>query len=173
MLGPLGFVHWGRNGGNDVNVGAMNQAPFGMVMESLQLDGGTPNPAQFNDNRVKFSWTNGTPTATESGTSTGIYSKGPHPAFALTFTAESTPHRALLFVGGNSSHAQLDVKLGTGKDERTFTDQHSNMAGNYDVLYTIEYASTAVNAPMVVRWQELVADDPGNGNVSLSAVAIQ
>lgn len=173
MLGPTGFAHWGRTKATDVNLGAANQAPFGMVMESLGVDGGTPTPGQFTDNRVRFSWTNGTPTVMEPGTTTGIYSKGTHPSFVLTFVADTTPHQALLFLGGNSSHAQLTVKLGTGAGDRTFTDLESNTNGPYDVLYTIDYAASTANAPLVVSWEMLVADDQGNGNVSLSAIAIK
>ena len=174
MLGTVGFAHWGRTKATDVDLGAANQAPLGMLMESLGVDGGgAPMPAQFGDNRVKFSWANGTPTATEPGTKTGIYSKGSHPSFVLTLTADPAPHEVLLFLGGNQSHARLTATLGTGGSRISVSDLASNGGGLYDALFVVGYRATESNTPLVISWEMLVADDPRNGNVSLSAVAIR
>ena len=171
-LGPGGWAHWGRNKATDVNLGHDNPTAL-MLMEGLTVDGGTPTPVQFGDNQTAFSWSNGVPTASESGTTTGIYAKGAHPVWRLTLMADTSVHEAVVFLGGYKSHAALTVTLGTGATQRTVTDLQSNATGHYYLLYTIDYQANAANTPLVVSWEMLVADDTGNGNVTLSAVALK
>src|SRR4029078_6908464 len=53
----------------------------------------------YADNFSAFSWTDGTPAATESGTTTGIYITGLTNGFLITAPADTVPRTLKVYVG--------------------------------------------------------------------------
>ena len=86
--GSLDWAHWGFTSPTDFNhLDATNQ----FINNFLVI--GSEFPARANSLPLGCSWTNGTPVAAATDTTTGVYVTGLSNGFQLTVSASTSPRR--------------------------------------------------------------------------------
>ena len=91
-LGTSDWAHWGLSTATSYS----HKAAVTPLISNVTLVGGGL-ALRFTNNPVGFSWTGGTPTATGTNTTTGIYVAGVNRGFRLTVPAVTTRTLTLLF----------------------------------------------------------------------------
>lgn len=160
--GTLDWAQFGRNMPPDVN--RMAGGPAAIVQT---VNGSLANYTSYLD---RFSWTNGAPTASESGTNSGVYVRGLNSSFVVTLPAGAAPHTARFYFSQNKSTSTFTAHLSDGS-KPDFSEMQTT--GNTELYskYTIVYAAAADGASLVVTW--VLSNDGGNGSVDLHAVTLQ
>jgi hypothetical protein len=169
--GTLDWIHWGSNDARSVDRKA---AGSGAISAFASI--GTNAVTQYNDNPTSFSWSDGAPTATESGTTTGIYVSGVNHGVSLDVAADTAPRTLRLYVGGYKGAAELDARLSDGSATPITDRSKSYSNGAFDAVYTIVFAAGRPGERVSITWT-LWRDDatlPGDtGNATLQAAALQ
>ena len=98
-LGTLDWAHWGLTSASSFNhkAGVTSQISNFTVV-------GTGAANRYADNAFGFSWTGGTPTASATNSTTGVYISGVGNGFQITAPADTTQRTLTVFV--DSYHAQ-------------------------------------------------------------------
>jgi hypothetical protein len=170
-LANMDWMHFGHDpGGAYVNRRAAPAS--GMQHLAMALVGAT-SFNRYNDRPLRFSWTDGAPTAMVSQTPWGIYADGMSNGFRITANAAATAARTLRIVVG--------VWQGRGKLVARLTDDSAPLyseatlsAANtgQDRAYTIAYRAGTTGQSLIVEWtmDAIVAGQPGN--TTLQAVTL-
>ncbi len=165
--GTLAWIHWGTRS-NDTNsfnqkASAVSALPTFTVMGSTDL--------RTSSNYVTtFTWTNGTPTATQGGTRNFVYVKG-RPTVHVIRVVDVAPQRFVIYAGLFKCKALLTVTLGTGPDARTVIaalDNHDNAYARY----VIDHRAKEPGTPLAVTWELVDSYDQSNANVTLAAATL-
>jgi len=160
--GQTDWVHWGANGPT-----TPDRKKNGSGLSNYSTTPNTFTPSTYNNNPVSFSWSDGTPTASNDGTPTGIYSAGVGKGFTLTALADTTPRLLRLYVGVYQSTGKLTVEISDGSG--TWTDTSiQNTLDTTDGVYVIRYKAKSANQSIRVTWTQL----DGDGNVTLQAATL-
>ena len=141
-------------------------------VSNFKIIGGTA-PAYGDDTRA-FSWTGGTPTATSSGNTGGIYMGGTSNGFTFSVPASTTPQTVNIYVGGQNSAGTLTATLSDGSVP-AYTDTSVNVSAigypgwkNFDGVYTLTYAAGSANQTLNITWLQ----NDNNGTLHIQAVSI-
>jgi hypothetical protein len=143
------------------------------VTGGKQISDYTPVPggggvAYSNDARL-FSWTDGTPTSTSTGNSSGVAFFGDDNGFTLTVPANPAPSTLTLYIGGTNSEGHLTAHL----SDFSFADvqDYSLISpGAFDGIYTLVYSSASAAQTLTITWVQ--STDIGGGNVTLQAATL-
>lgn len=134
---------------------------------------GTNPVERFTDNYTSFTWSDGTPTPTTTGTTTGVFVGGRTNGFQLTMPADTVPRTLRVYVGGYGSQGIFQACL-SDLSAPPFTDTSvSNVFGNSYAVYVIDYAAASAGQSLIVTYRALEAFDVGYGNVTLQAATLQ
>ncbi len=161
-LGGTDWREWGLTGTTPIY-----KSGGGTVVSNYTVLTSGSTVSSYTNNLTPFSWTNGTPTASNTGTKTGIYDAGIGNGFKVTLTSSSTSHTAVVYVGGWNSSGQLTASFANGS-ATPITSVVASGTGQYFKLYTITYKSPTAS-PLTVTWKQTA----GSGNVTLNAIAVQ
>lgn len=170
--GTLDWAHWGLASANsfDHKTGVSEWIP-----NVTPLNATTNNFLRYANNLTAYSWTDGTPTAAVSGTTTGIYiysTNQPPGAFQLTVPATNALRRLKVYVGLYGEQARMDAWLSDWSavpytDSSLSSAYHSGYA-----VYTFLYRSTNAGATLNVRWSPEIIYDPFYGNATWQAATL-
>ena len=170
--GVLDWSHWGIN--NLVqDHKAVSGAPVGLISDQTLV--GVTGSGAYGDNRVAYTWTDGTPTATATDSTTGIYEAGG----SFTFTAPAGTAARLLkvYVGGVTAGTTFTAHLSDGSAP-DYTDSTLNSAadvtfapdGNHFYgVYTILYKAASASQTLTITYTQTA----GSGNITLQAATLQ
>ena len=120
--------------------------------------------------RVAYTWTGGTPTASATNTTTGLYINGTiGNGFSLSVPANTTTKTLRLYVGSWFAQGRLQATLSDGSAAQyvTFVDAPSGLV---DRLITLNFS--AASAGQTLNIQYTMFTDYGSGNVTLSAATL-
>jgi len=166
--GTADWVHWGAVGSNSVDRKAIASP---LLSEASFL--GPSGPAAYSNNLTTFSWTDGSPIATNFGTTTGIFLTGATNGFALSAPADASPRTLRLYVGGYGLQALVQAWL-TDFSAPPYIDQSvSNVYGSSYALYTIDYAAASPGQRLQVIYRPYQLFDAVYGNVTLASTTLQ
>jgi len=166
--GTLAWIHWGTTTDDEESLNRKASAVSPLPTFSVT---GSNDVRTFEDNLTTFTWTNGTPTATQGGTRNGVYSKTGNPKFHLNRVVGVDPQRWVLYAGVFKCKALLTVTLGTGPTMQNATATLDNADHGY-VRYVIDHRAKAPSTPLVVTWELTDSHDPDNANVTLAAATL-
>jgi hypothetical protein len=166
--GTLDWAHWGIIGPADFDQKAgvssriSNYIPVGNALSYYQ----------YGNNAQGFTWTDGTPTATADGTTTGVYVVGVGNGFEVDVQAEQTNLLFTLYVGvysggGNVTTLHLETSL-SDNSAPTFIDD--SLSGIANRRYRFLFSAGSAGQTLRVRYWVLGASD---GNVTLQAATLQ
>ncbi|MBX3208962.1 MAG: hypothetical protein KF764_28275 [Labilithrix sp.] len=169
--GPAGWAHWGLN----ANPNAYNQrSGFAGAIPTFQLTvaTGAGNVRTMTDGRTTIRWTEGTPTATSSGTVNGVYSKDNGPTFTLRVPLTPKTRELVIYAGLHRAKAMFVATLGDGADAITRTETFDVPPGNADYRFALAHHVTK-DTDLTIRWSLLEKYDMGNSNVTLIAATLR
>jgi hypothetical protein len=165
----LDWADWGLTQPTDFNdkVGVTSQIGDYIPIGASQLD-----YYQFANNAQGFTWTDGTPTSSETNTTTGVYVAGLGDGFEVDVDAQQTNRLFNLYAGvytpgGNLATLHLEASLSDGSAP-IFIDQ--SVSGIENVRYSMVFAAGSPNQTLIVKYWVIGASD---GDVFLQAASLQ
>lgn len=154
-LGDLDWIQYGMSGPQSIN------SKFGGKILERRLPSNA-TLSSYSNNPVSFSWQNGVPTNSTSGTTTGVYID--NGSFKIKVPASKHFRVIYIFVGVYRAHGELELTVG---DQVTYqNDWFSNNQGTTNAVYAI-----AVSRSADISWKMKSADEEG-GNVTFQAIAV-
>lgn len=119
-----------------------------------------------------YSWYDGTPTSSNSGTNTCVYSIGLQNGFQITVPADTTSHTLKLYVGVSSAGGRLEASLSDGSAAPFIDTSLVNPSRQSTRVYILNYSAASPGQTLTVRWTVNAAY--GNWpNVTLQAATLQ
>jgi len=166
--GAADWAHWGTttNTSFDHKANVVQKISDAMPMGSRPI-------VRYTDNRTAFSWSDGTPTTSSSGTPTGIYTTGLTNGFMLLAPADAAPRRLKVYVGCYGVQATFQAVL-SDLSAAPYTDRSlSNFFGNSYVVYTLDYTAASAGQALIVSIRSTKLFDQSYGNVTLQAATLE
>jgi uncharacterized repeat protein (TIGR01451 family) len=164
------WAHWGVGGATtfDTKAGGITRQ-----ISNYRLLG-TTSPSWFADCPTTFSWTDGTPTISKTGTATGINVSGTTGnGFEITVPADTNLRTLKLYVGVWYTQGKLEAKLTDGSAVAYIDTSLNNNAGASFGLYTIQYKAATGPQTLIIRYTVLSTYFPPYGNVALEAATLR
>jgi hypothetical protein len=156
--GTIDWAHWGLKDQN-----SFDHKSGGVIGNFINLQ--MSMIKQLTSYPIGFSWSGGTPTATASDTTTGVYVKGGGAGFRLVLPADTTLHTLKLYGGGQKSTVQMTASLSDGSAAPA-TQQASDTNGNFQRVVTVTFRA-ATPCHLQLDWQST------DGFVHLQSVTLQ
>jgi len=161
-VGTGDWAHWGDGGAP----GLTRKATGGSQISAYSMVQGG-NPAAYGDDPRALSWTGGTPTATGTANTKGVYVSGLGKGFSVTVPAGTASRTVTVYVGGWASSGIFRAHLSDGS-AADFVDTTTTATGQYVRSYTLTFAAAAASKQLVLTWTQASAA----GNVTLNGVAL-
>lgn len=166
--GKIDWVHWGEDGTYSLE----RDAKGGFAI----LEGTPSAPRQRHTlSPENFTWTGGTPAASDDGTDSGVRTCGAGNGFTLTAPATTEPRKLRLYLGVSGARGLLKLKLTTGElitGEPELTDRITeNDSTMTTARYTISYRATKPGK-ISVEWITEKSFDSDCGGVALQAATL-
>ncbi|MEO8367681.1 MAG: hypothetical protein ABI806_00575, partial [Candidatus Solibacter sp.] len=161
--GSTDWTHWGLNVASDFDhkTGITQQISNYSVV-------GSGAPARYANNAVGFTWTDGAPNGTATGSTTGIYIAGQN-GFRLTAPADTTVRTLKVYVGAFRTQGQFVAHLSDGSATDFVDTSVLNSSGPTTLgVYTVVYAAGAPGQTLTVTYTNTTAA----GNVTLQAATL-
>src|SRR6185503_10639897 len=105
----------------------------------------------YNDDLRRISWTGGTPVASGSNNTQGVYVRAVGNGFSFTAPADTASRTLMVHVGGYASGGRLTAHLSDGS-AADYSDTSATTSGvdNYDRNYTLTYRAGAAGQTLTV-----------------------
>jgi len=160
-LGGGDWAHWG-----DGVPGLIRKATGGSQISAYSMVAGG-NPASYTNDLRALSWTDGSPTATGTANTKGVYVSGVGNGYSVTVPAGTTARTVTVFVGGWASSGTFKAHLSDGS-AADFTNTTTVATGQYVRSYTLTFAAASAGKQLVLTWVQAGT----TGNVTLNGVAL-
>jgi len=136
----------------------------------LQIIGSSP-VYWFDANTVGYTWSDGTPTAAATNSTTGIYVTDLDNGFEFTVPADTTPKILKVFLGAFAARGKLRVLLNDLSAAPLFDSSVQPPYGTANAVYTVNFKAGSSNQTLVVQY---VVDQSFDtyGNVTLQAATL-
>jgi hypothetical protein len=156
--GALDWVHWGET--------PLNRKAGVTAQISNYTVVGTGGVPTYNNDPRALAWSDGTPTATSTANTRGIFISGTGNGFSLTVPASTTTQVLVVHVGGWNSGGTLTATLADGS-AANFVSTTTAATGQYDENYTLTFTAGSITT-LKVTW----VMSSGAGNVTLNGAAL-
>jgi hypothetical protein len=164
--GSLDWAHWGLTSPTDFNhLNSTNQFIGDYALIGSQF------PSQANSYPNGCSWTNGTPVANASGTTTAVYVIGVSNGFQIVVAADASTRRLRLYLGALAGQAQFEASLSSG-GAASYLDTSLDSSGLTNGVYVVDFAGTASGQAVTVNFTLKTAYDPGSAAAVLQAATL-
>jgi len=171
--GEVDWVHWGlfTETSLDRKAGVVPQisdftpvdAPSGFVFIY-----------QFGDNANGYSWSDGTPTAAVTNTTTGVWAYGTPvigSGFKFSVPADTATRTLKVYVGAFKARGRFEAYLTDGSARGYSNTSLFNMGNGPSGVYTLTYAAASAGQQLVVVWTLSMPGGP-DANVTLQAATL-
>lgn len=163
--GTTDWAHWGLSAASDFT------SKSGAVQEISNLTKiGTALLQRYSNNDIGYSWTGGTPTASATGSTTGVYQHGLGSGFRLTAPAGTTPKTLKVYLGAWRAGGTLTARLSDGSAVPVSV-QASNPTATVNTVVTLMFAARSAGQTITVDYT--LTTDFGGGNVTLQGAALR
>jgi hypothetical protein len=154
--GTTDWVHW---------LPLVRKQSGGLISDYTLV--GTATATAYLDDPRRFTWTNGTPSASGSDTS-GATTSGIGAGFSFTVPATTTPQTLIVYVGGLNSTGRFTAHL-SDASAADYVDASVSGSGRYDGYYTITFKAGNPGQQLQITWVQ----SAGTGSLSLQGAALQ
>lgn len=165
--GSTDWIHWGLKGVTAVTRKSGGGAQIGNYNQI-----GDVSARRYDENIVRYGWSDGTLTGSVAGTRAGIWIQGLGNGFEITAPADTTLQTLKVYVGVWAAQGLLEVSLSDGSAKPYVDTSLDNLKETNNGIYTVTYQ--AASAGQTVRVKFTVSKSyRSNGNVTLQAAALQ
>jgi hypothetical protein len=165
--GTNDWAHWGLTNAASFNRKAGVTSQIGNL---IAID--MQPVLRYADNFTRYSWTDGTPTASAVDTPTGVYIYGLTNGFELNLPAGPQLRTVKVYVGLYAARANFQAWL-SDASAPAFTDTTlNNHYNNTYRVYTLQYAAASENQTLTIRHTAFNSHDTVFGNVTWQAVTL-
>jgi len=166
--GTADWTHWGQgtNGGFDYRADVPRQ-----ISNFTALGTNTVQP--YADNFTAFSWSNGTPTLTSTGTTTGVFITGVTNGFSLSAPADTNSRTLRVYVGCYGAQGLFEAYLSDLSAAPYIDSSVSSTYGNDYAVYALNYAAASAGQRLIIEYHTLELFDYDYGNVTLQSATLQ
>ncbi|HMZ97187.1 MAG: FG-GAP-like repeat-containing protein [Nitrospira sp.] len=168
--GTVDWTHWGLSTATSFN---HKSGVTSQISNFSAVGGGVAG--QYSDNLVGYTWTGGTPTASATNSTTGLYIVGVNKGFQFTVPADTTQRTVKVYVSAWGAQGKMEAFLSDGSaagySDTSLSDPGLSSSGAARV-YTFTYRAASANQTLTLRWTNLVQNDPAGGNVTLQAATL-
>jgi hypothetical protein len=167
LEGTLDWVHWGLASANSLDRNA-NVLP--LITNLAQLGS---NPLQeLTDSPTLWSWTNGTPTLNNPGSSSGVFVFGRTNGFILAIPATPQLQKLKIYAGLYGAEVGFKAYL-SDFSAPVYYDTFSSAYDTLDRTYTLQFASGSPGQTLFVRLENQAMLDLVYGNLRLMSATLQ
>jgi hypothetical protein len=170
--GTLDWADWGVASGTLPNY-LEQKAGITNQISDVTVIGAGSGPNLFGNAVIAISWSDGTPDATVTDTTTGIYFLGIGNGYQFTVPADTTKKLLTVYAGGFASIVNFQAALSDVSSppytNESLSDPGGNSNGSADA-YAIQFAAGSTNQVLTVK--VTCAADYGGGNVTLMAATL-
>jgi len=165
--GSADWTHWGLVSSNSFN----RKAAVPPQLSPLTVLGTHPL-VRYANNQTSFAWTDGTPVATEPGSSTGVYITGFTNGFKIAALADTTPRRLKVYVGLYGAVGDFQAFLDDGSAPAYANLSLDSVFSDVAAVYTIDYSAASAGKKLIVQYRSARLYDMDYGNVTLQAATL-
>src|SRR6266545_3724289 len=175
--GPLDWVHWGLYTDSSLD---RNAGVTPLISDFISLNPDSTNGYsyiyQFGDNYNGYTWSDGSPSAAVTNTTTGVWAYGvPFPpigsGFQLTAPADTTLRTLKVYVGAFDARGKLEATLSDGSVAAYTDSSLVNVGNGPSGVYSISYAAASAGQTLTIKWT-LSQGMGSTPNVTLQAAAL-
>jgi hypothetical protein len=164
--GTLDWAHWGLTAPADYN----HKAAVTPRIGNFSIVGGVA-PSRYSNNAVGFTWTDGTPTASATNSTTGVYISGQNNGFKLTLPADTAVRTLKVYVGAWHTQGRMVAHLSDNSAADFVDTSLSNTVSPTSLgVYTLTYQAASAGQTLTITFTQNLA---GAGNVTLQAATLQ
>ena len=171
--GPIDWVHWGLYTETSVD---RKDGVIPQISDFTLLDAsnGFAYVYQYADNANGYSWSDGTPTASVTNTTTGVWAYGV-PAigsgFQISVPADTSLRTLKVFVGAFAALGRFEASLSDDSAPAYVESSLTNIRNGPGRVYSIQYAAGSAGQTLYIRWS-LLMPRAADGNVTLQAAVL-
>jgi len=162
--GTVDWAHWGLNNSTSFN----HKAGVTQQISDFTRIGSTQEN-RFTSARSIYDWTNGIPTSTNTGSTTGVYIPGLGNGFSLTLPVDTSTRTLKLYLGGWDAVGRLQVSL-SDNSAPTIDTSFGQQNQVFDRVVTINFSANSGGQSLLVQYT--IANNFSGGNISLQAATL-
>jgi len=163
QLGASDWAHWGLLSDTSFT----HKAAVAQQISNYTPVGG-PAAQRYTDNPMGYSWTGGTPTASATNTTTGIWVAGLNRGFRITAPADTTVRTLKVFVGIWNTQGKMVAQL-SDNSAPDYTDTSLNSTDDLLGVYTFNYRAASSGQTLTITFTQ---NTSSNGTITLQAAAL-
>ena len=135
---------------------------------------GTSSVSSYADNLISYNWSDGTPTVSSSGTTTGIFvNNTPGNGFEITVPANTNLKTLKVYVGVWYAQGRLEASFTDGSAPAYVDTTIGATPGRSNGVYTIQFKSAAPEQTLRIRYTIQTNHFAPYGNVTLESATLQ
>jgi hypothetical protein len=171
--GEIDWVHWGLYTETSID---RKSGVVPQISDFTLLDApaGFAFAYWFGDNASGYTWTDGTPTAGVTNTTTGVWAYGTPligSGFEVIAPADTVTRTLRVHVGTYGARGQFAAYLSDGSSPGYTNSSLMNMANGPGGFYTVTYRANSAGQQLITRWTLQTPMRP-DGNVTLQAASM-
>src|SRR3989442_3507740 len=171
--GPIDWVHWGLYTESSLDRKA-GVTPLISDFTIVYATNAYAYAYQFADNYNDYSWSDGTPTASVTNTTTGVWAYGVPTrgsGFQFTVPADTTLRTLKVYVGAFAARGNFEASLSDNSASAYSDIILDNMGNGPSGVYSISYAAQSAGQSLTIKWTLTMQHRP-DANVTLQAAAL-
>jgi hypothetical protein len=167
--GPMYWTHWGL-----LTPPQLDHKDFNLQMISGYSKLGPAPVNSFNDNLVSYNWSDGQPTLSTTGTTTGVFiNDAIGNGFEITVPADTNLKTLKVYVGVWYAQGRLEASFTDGSAPAYIDTSIGAVPGRSNGVYTIQFKSATNGQTLRIRYTIQTNHFAPYGNVTLESASLQ
>ena len=165
-LGTVDWAHWGLTSASsfDHKAGVTSQiSNFAVV--------GTGAANRYADNAFGFTWTGGTPTASATNSTTGVYIEGVGNGFQITVPADTTQRTLTVYVDSYHAQGKMVAHLSDASSPDYLNTAINSTSATVQGAFTFVYKAASSGQTLSVTFTN-TANNVSDANIALEAATL-
>lgn len=164
--GTSDWVHWGLSTASSVD---RKSGVSAQVSNYTKIGPGTVT--RFTDSTITHQWSDGTPTASSTGTTTGISIPAVGNGFQITVPADTTARTLRMYVAVWFAQARMEATLSDGSAP-AIIDTSFGKAGLAKAVFSINFKAESAGQTLTVKYTVKTDHNAPFGNVALESATL-
>jgi hypothetical protein len=167
-FGTADWAHWGLINGTTFDHKSGITPLISNYTVIAVVGAGAVN--SYNNNATGYTWTGGTPDASATNSTTGVYIPGLGNGFRISAPADATTRTLTVYAGVFRSQGKMVAHLSDGSAPDFVDTTLNNQAGSSGAAYSFTYKAGSSGQQLVITFTQ---NDNNGGNVTLQAATLQ